>query len=125
MEIIMSRCASNVPGDTLREMTADHVDASGRVWPVGTVYQPVSAGRDSTRGLDTQIVSIAGSRVTFAARAMPARVVTYRLAYLDREVSLCASCVEHDDHDCGSIGPVRHGLHRGDCAGAMHRAARA
>lgn len=48
------------------------------------------------------------------------RVITYRLAYLDREVSLCDACLEHDDHECGSIGPVQHGQHDGECDGANH-----
>lgn len=57
--------------------------------------------------------------------AMPAprtsrRVVTYRLAYLDRTVDLCAACVDADDHDAGALGPVEHGAHDGDCDGRYH-----
>lgn len=49
------------------------------------------------------------------------RVVTYQLAYLsDRQVSLCDACVEADDHDCGTLGPVSHGRHEGDCDGRHH-----
>lgn len=49
------------------------------------------------------------------------QVITYQLAYLSRiHVSLCAACVERDDHDCGSLGPVSHGRHRGGCDGARH-----
>lgn len=49
------------------------------------------------------------------------RVVTYRLAYLsDRRVDLCDACVEADDHDCGTLGPVSHGRHEGDCDGRHH-----
>jgi hypothetical protein len=50
-----------------------------------------------------------------------ANVITYQLAYLShRSVSLCEACVESDDHDCGSLGPVKHGLHNGQCRGAQH-----
>jgi hypothetical protein len=48
------------------------------------------------------------------------RVITYRLAYLDHEVSLCAACVDADDHGCGTLGPVRYGLHGGSCMGDAH-----
>lgn len=49
------------------------------------------------------------------------QVVTYQLSYLSyRTVSLCAECVERDDHACGSLGPVQHGLHAGFCDGLRH-----
>jgi hypothetical protein len=52
-----------------------------------------------------------------------AQVITYQLAYLsNRSVSLCADCVARDDHDCGSLGSVQHGLHDGECEGASHGA---
>ena len=46
-------------------------------------------------------------------------VVTYRLAYLDRHVRLCADCVDnqHVLAECGSLGPVSHGAHAGICDG--------
>lgn len=51
---------------------------------------------------------------------MSATIVTYRLAYLDRDVDLCDACVERDDHDCGSLGSVQHGARPGECEGAAH-----
>jgi hypothetical protein len=48
------------------------------------------------------------------------KVITFRLAYLDRQVTLCPTCVERDDHDRGSLGPVIHGLHDGHCQGMRH-----
>lgn len=54
---------------------------------------------------------------------MAKQVVTYQLAYItSREVSLCAECVERDDHDCGVLGPVQHGQHRGYCDGCARKA---
>lgn len=47
-------------------------------------------------------------------------VVTYQLAYLDRQVTLCARCAESDDHGAGALGPVQRGAHRGVCQGARH-----
>lgn len=50
-------------------------------------------------------------------------VVTYQLAYLTwASVDLCRACVERDDHECGVIGSVEHGLHLGYCDGAHHGA---
>jgi hypothetical protein len=51
-------------------------------------------------------------------------VHTYHLAYLNRSVDLCPSCVERDDHDRGALGQVQHGLHRGHCQGRHHVEAR-
>ena len=50
------------------------------------------------------------------------RVITYRLAYLDREVTLCAQCAASDAHGCGVLGPVQRGAHRGECEGDLHAA---
>ena len=48
------------------------------------------------------------------------QIVTYRLAYLDRKVDLCDVCVDRDDHDRGSLGPVEHGQRSGLCQGKNH-----
>lgn len=53
-------------------------------------------------------------------RAHEDAVVTRRLAYDDREVSLCAACEERGDHGAGPLGPVQVGLHAGYCGGARH-----
>lgn len=49
-----------------REMTRAHTDEAGREWPAGTLYCPLYAGVDNTRGrIDVQVVTIAGRSVTF------------------------------------------------------------
>lgn len=49
------------------------------------------------------------------------KVVTYQLAYVtDMRADLCDACVKHNDHDCGVLGAIQHGLHRGTCDGARH-----
>lgn len=53
--------------------------------------------------------------------ASKTRVVTYRLAYLDREYSLCQPCIDRDDHGRGTLGLVQHGDHLGYCQGRMHK----
>ena len=65
--ILKSRRASTIPGSTLRELTAPATDRFGRVWPRGTLYQPISAGRDNGRGHGSQEVTIGHERVTFHA----------------------------------------------------------
>ena len=48
-------------------------------------------------------------------------IVTYQLAYCSHQyVDLCAECADGDAHECGVLGPVSHGAHRGYCAGAAH-----
>ncbi len=49
-------------------------------------------------------------------------VITYQLAHETTTVDLCDACADRDDHDCGSLGPVEHGLHRGSCQGKHHSA---
>jgi hypothetical protein len=50
-------------------------------------------------------------------------VVTYQLAYLSHvQVDLCDECAERGDHGLGSLGPVQHGAHRGECEGKRHGA---
>lgn len=51
-----------------------------------------------------------------------ARVITYRLAYVDQTRSLCAACAAAP---LWPLGPVTHGEHRGGCAmcRARHNAA--
>ncbi len=39
-----SRRASEVPGDTLRELTRAATDTDGFRWPAGALYQPQSHG---------------------------------------------------------------------------------
>jgi hypothetical protein len=51
---------------------------------------------------------------------MKTTVATYQLAYLSGQVSLCDDCVERADHECGALGPVLHGDHRGECQGRKH-----
>lgn len=65
---LSSRPASAVPGDTLRELTRATVDGSGKLWPAGTRYRPLSRGHDNSAGNRTEylIVSIAGESVRFA-----------------------------------------------------------
>lgn len=63
MSIIDSTSASAVPGDTLRAMTRPHCDSTGRWWPKGTTYQPISTGNDG------QTVTIQGQTVRFYASA--------------------------------------------------------
>lgn len=48
------------------------------------------------------------------------QVITYRLAYLERTVDLCAECVESGEHGAGALGPVSHGQHWGACEGEPH-----
>ena len=43
------------------------------------------------------------------------QVVTYRGAYIAREISLCHKH-STSEHARMSLGPVQHGLHRGRCA---------
>lgn len=63
MSIIDSASASAVPGDTLRVMTRPCRDSTGRWWPTGTTYQPLSVG------IYGQTVTIQGQRVHFALPA--------------------------------------------------------
>lgn len=50
---------SDIPGDTRMVMNIDRKDRDGRVWPSGTVYQPISIGYYE------QLVTIGGQRVVF------------------------------------------------------------
>lgn len=46
------------------------------------------------------------------------KVITYQLAYaLHRTVDLCIACSDATTlgDECGSLGPVSHGLHQGSC----------
>jgi len=70
--IIWSRRASYVPGDTLRELTRPATDTEGRTWPKGSKFQPQSFGIDNTTGSLCQRVVFVGrerSEATFVARA--------------------------------------------------------
>lgn len=58
--MIESKRASEIPGDDLRELTAPATDDTGRTWPAGTTFRPLS------RGTGGQVVTIDGERVTFA-----------------------------------------------------------
>ena len=44
---------------------------------------------------------------------MTTQVITYRLAYDNDTITLCASCVAQNSYL--RLGPVQHGLHDGDC----------
>ncbi len=60
--ILKSKKANKIPGDTTRVMTASAVDSTGKRWPKGTEYQPLSAGAHG------QTVTIRGQSVTFLAK---------------------------------------------------------
>ena len=60
---IKSKKYSDIPGDTRRVMTAPAADETGRMWPRGTIYQPVSAGADG--GARYQTIRIGAQVVTF------------------------------------------------------------
>lgn len=47
-------------------------------------------------------------------------VITYQLAYIAGEVSLCSRCERLRDHGAGALGPVSRGAHEGDCEGQRH-----
>ena len=52
---------------------------------------------------------------------MSRTVVTYQLAYqASGLVDVCADCADRGDHELGSLGPVSHGAHRGECQSATH-----
>lgn len=53
----------DIIGGKRRILTAGATDDAGRHWPVGTVYQPSSAGGSG------QVVVIKGERVLFTAQA--------------------------------------------------------
>lgn len=56
------------PGDTASRLTAPATDETGKVWPAGTVYHPLSGGADQSgpRGQGQyKTVTIDGARVTF------------------------------------------------------------
>lgn len=67
--LIRSRSASSVPGDDLREMTADATDDTGRTWPRGTKFRPLSFGGDGHGGRyqTVTVLSDGMHRVTFRA----------------------------------------------------------
>lgn len=46
---------------------------------------------------------------------MTQTVVTYRGAYMARQIDLCKRHTNDDDAGM-SLGPVQHGAHRGHCA---------
>jgi len=62
-------------------------------------------------------------QTTIYATQQPAIVTTYQLNRVSRvHVDLCARCVAAGDHDCGELGPLARGPHRGECHGAKHSA---
>lgn len=65
--ILKSRKYSNIPGDGRLELTAPATDTGGTTWPVGTVYQPQSAGRNNLTNRSEQRVSVKGRVIVFAA----------------------------------------------------------
>lgn len=65
--MIKAKRHTDVPGDTRMEMLHMHTSLDGRVWMRGTVYQPVSIGRDNAAtGTAIQTVSINGKTIDFA-----------------------------------------------------------
>ena len=51
------------PSSSAMEMTTRHIDDNNKVWPRGTVYEPMSAGSD--RDGRYQEITINGERVFF------------------------------------------------------------
>lgn len=61
--------------------------------------------------------------MTHTTPATPTTVVTYQLTRISNVyVDLCDRCAAAADHDCGELGPVARGAHRGHCHGAQHAA---
>ena len=82
---------------------------NGQLCPGRTQAQPETPDERLRRWADED----QASRLT--------KVVTYALAYLpNKRAILCADCVLAGDHEHGALGPVLHGLHRGDCEGMRH-----
>lgn len=54
---------SSIPGDTRMVMGRAQTDTAGRVWPKGTVYQPLSGGYNNVRGCAVSVITIRGERV--------------------------------------------------------------
>lgn len=54
---------SNIPGDTRMIMSKATKDVTGKVWPKGTVYQPLSGGWNSARGMATSMINVRGETV--------------------------------------------------------------
>lgn len=66
--LLPSRAASRIPGDTTRVMTAPATDRSGRVWPRGTKFRPLSGGNRQVgygRARSYATVTIGMDRVSF------------------------------------------------------------
>jgi len=62
-------------------------------------------------------------QTTIHATQQPHVVTSYRLARISNvHVDLCTRCAAAADHDCGELGPVARGPHRGQCHGAKHSA---
>jgi hypothetical protein len=57
------------------------------------------------------------------AAQQPLIVTSYQLARISNvHVDLCHRCATAADHDCGDLGPVARGPHRGQCHGVKHSA---
>jgi hypothetical protein len=54
---------SQIPGDTRMVMSRAQADVTGRVWPRGAVYQPLSGGYNNVRGCAVSVITIRGERV--------------------------------------------------------------
>jgi hypothetical protein len=58
-----------------------------------------------------------------SATQQPTIVTSYQLIRVSNvHVDLCHRCATAADHDCGELGPVARGPHRGQCHGAKHAA---
>ena len=58
---------TKIPGDHRMVMARATKDVTGRVWPAGTVYQPLSGGWDGTRGCMVSVIGIRGEKVLVAS----------------------------------------------------------
>ena len=62
-------------------------------------------------------------QIAIPAAQQPLIVTSYQLARISNvHVDLCHRCAAAADHDCGELGPVARGPHRGQCHGAKHSA---
>ena len=59
-ENIMSRKASYVPGDDLRELTAPMRDVDGHLWMAGTKFRPFYAGYNNVSGQTERTITLIG-----------------------------------------------------------------
>ena len=69
--MIFSKPASEIPGDTSRELLSPAQDQDGALWPVATVFQPLCGGHDNTKDDTYATLMIGGATHTFFAADQP------------------------------------------------------